>query len=74
MAAVLAFELSGDYAIVLPLLLATGVSTLVSRHLREDSIYEAELRRRGYAWEVTLTGRHLTAVPEAETRRPASAS
>ncbi|MBL8111842.1 MAG: chloride channel protein [Acidobacteria bacterium] len=74
MAAVLVFELSGDYAIVLPLLLATGVSTLVSRHLREDSIYEAELRRRGYAWEVTLTGRHLTAVPEAEAPRPASAS
>lgn len=39
-AAVLAFELSGDYDIVLPLLLATGVSTVVSRSLRARSIYQ----------------------------------
>ncbi len=59
MAAVMAFELSGDYAIVLPLLLATAISTLVSRALRRDSIYTAELRERGVGWELTLEGRIL---------------
>jgi CIC family chloride channel protein len=59
MAAVMAFELSGDYAIALPLLLATALATIVSRRLRRDSIYAAELRRRGVAWELTLEGRRL---------------
>jgi CIC family chloride channel protein len=57
MAAVLAFELSGDYAIVLPLLLSTAVATLLSRALSRDSIYSAELRRKGIPWEGTITER-----------------
>jgi CIC family chloride channel protein len=57
MAAVMAFELSGDYAIALPLLLATGIATFVSRRLRQDSVYTAELRERGVAWQLTLDGR-----------------
>jgi chloride channel protein, CIC family len=54
---VMAFELSGDYAIALPLVVATAIAALVSRWLRRDSIYTAELRRRGIAWEVTIDGR-----------------
>lgn len=57
MASVLVFELSGDYAIVLPLVLATAIGTLVSRRLGRDSIYTAELRRRGVDWESTIHGR-----------------
>jgi CIC family chloride channel protein len=60
MAAVMAFELSGDYAIVLPLLIATAIATMLSRWLRRDSIYSAELRRRGVSWELTLEGRKIT--------------
>ena len=59
-AAVLVFELSGDYPIVLPLLIATVVSTSVSRVLGTESVYEAELRRKGLGWELTLEGRQLT--------------
>ena len=59
MAAVLVFELSGDYAIVLPLVLATAVATLVSRWLRADSIYAAELRRKGVGWAMTMEGRRV---------------
>ncbi len=59
MAAVLAFELSGDYAVVLPLALATAVASAVSRALRKDSIYTSELRARGVGWELTLEGRRL---------------
>jgi CIC family chloride channel protein len=58
MAAVMVFELSGDYAIALPLVLATALATFMSRRLRKDSIYTAELRQRGVAWQLTLDGRH----------------
>lgn len=59
MAAVLVFELSGDYGIVLPLVFATALATLVSRAMRPDSIYTSELRRRGITWEMTLGGRRV---------------
>lgn len=61
MAAVLAFELSGDYAVVLPLVLATALAAALSRTLDSDSIYTAELRARGVAWEPTIAGRELAA-------------
>jgi CIC family chloride channel protein len=47
MAAVLGFELSGDYSVVVPLIVAASVAALVSRFLRADSVYAEELRRRG---------------------------
>ena len=59
-AAVMVFELSGDYPIVLPLLLATAVATAMSRRMGSRSIYEAELQRKGLSWELTLEGRRLT--------------
>jgi CIC family chloride channel protein len=68
MAALLVFELSGDYAIVLPLLLATALATVVSRKLRPDSIYGAELTRRGVGFELTLEGRKLTAPATTDSR------
>ena len=39
MASILGFELSGDYAIVLPLFIATATATAVSRPLQRLSIY-----------------------------------
>jgi chloride channel protein, CIC family len=59
MAAILVFELSGDYAIVLPLILATAVAVAVSRKMRTDSIYMAELKNRGVSWKMTLEGRKV---------------
>jgi chloride channel protein, CIC family len=61
-AAVLVFELSGDYAIALPLLLATFVATTISRSLGADSVYEAELKRKGLRLELTLEGRRMTRI------------
>ena len=58
-AAVMIFELSGDYLIVLPLLLATVISTAVSRSIGSESLYEAELHRRGLGWDITLEGRQI---------------
>ena len=57
MAATLAFELSGDYGIVLPLLVATGIAAFVSRSLHPHSVYTEELRRRGITWQGSLARR-----------------
>jgi CIC family chloride channel protein len=43
----LVFEMTNDYAIVLPLMLATVISYLVARRLDQDSLYSGWLRRRG---------------------------
>lgn len=56
-ATVMVFELSGDYLIVLPLVLATVISTYISKAIGSESVYEAELRRRGLGWDLTLEGR-----------------
>jgi CIC family chloride channel protein len=58
-AAVMIFELSGDYPIVLPLMLTTVAATACSRALNSESVYEAELRKRGLGWELTLEGRQV---------------
>jgi CIC family chloride channel protein len=59
MAAVLAFELSGDYAVVLPLVLATALATALSRMFDRHSIYTAELRDRGVTWQPTIEIREI---------------
>jgi CIC family chloride channel protein len=41
------FEMTGDYLIILPLMLATVMSTLVSRAISRESIYTLKLTRRG---------------------------
>ena len=43
----LAFEMSGDYQLILPLLLATVVSALVSETIQPESLYHVMLSRRG---------------------------
>ena len=58
-ATVLACELSGDWAMVLPLLLACGIAAGLARKLYIDSVYTAELTRRGLRWRLTLDGRRI---------------
>ena len=43
----LLFEISGDYHIILPLMVSCSVSTLVAKLWREESIYTLQLLRRG---------------------------
>lgn len=45
------FEMTNDYAIVLPLMLATVIATIVARRLQPDSLYSGWLRRRGEVLE-----------------------
>ena len=56
---VLACELSGDYALMLPLLVATALAAAWARRLYVDSVYTAELSHRGLRWRLTLDGRRV---------------
>ncbi len=46
-AALLAFEMTGDVRIILPLLFAVPISIFLSQQLQPDSVYTVELTRRG---------------------------
>ncbi len=51
-AVLILFELTGDYRLILPLMLTVVVATLLSRHLlRGESIYTLKLSRRGVRLE-----------------------
>lgn len=57
MAAVLACELTGDFALIMPLLVACALAAGVARRLYIDNMYSGELSRRGLRWRLTLDGR-----------------
>ena len=46
-AVLIIFELTGEYSVILPLMLAVVVATAVSEQLSPDTIYTLKLRRRG---------------------------
>lgn len=46
-AILIVFELTGDYSIILPLMLAVVVATGLSKVVSDDTIYTLKLRRRG---------------------------
>jgi CIC family chloride channel protein len=46
-AVLILFEMTGDYLIILPLMLTTVIGTLVSRIISQESIYTLKLTRRG---------------------------
>jgi CIC family chloride channel protein len=49
--AIILFELTGEYSIILPILLAVAISVTLSRMVSKDSIYTLKLRRRGVDME-----------------------
>ncbi len=46
-AILIVFEMSNDYRLILPLMLATVVSTFIAQHVHRESIYTLKLVRRG---------------------------
>jgi CIC family chloride channel protein len=48
---IILFEMTDDYRIILPLMLATVVSTVLAEHLSKESIYTLKLSRRGVRLE-----------------------
>ncbi|MGY0019903.1 chloride channel protein [Streptomyces sp. cg35] len=55
-AVVILFELTGEYSIILPLMLAIVLATVTSRALTRDTIYTLKLRRRGIDLEGPARG------------------
>ncbi|HSB85198.1 MAG TPA: chloride channel protein [Ilumatobacteraceae bacterium] len=62
-AIVFVFELTRDYDVVLPLMLATVIADIVYSAVNDDSLMTEKLRRRGLH-----IGRHYAADPFASTR------
>ncbi|HET8541262.1 MAG TPA: chloride channel protein [Anaeromyxobacter sp.] len=46
-AVLIIFEMTGDYGVILPLMLTAAVAAATSRAIEPDSLYSAPLRRRG---------------------------
>jgi len=44
---IILFEMTGDYRIILPLMIAVVTSSLVAQHFTRDTIYTLKIRRRG---------------------------
>jgi chloride channel protein, CIC family len=67
MATVLIAELTGDYLVVPPQLLACGIAATLTYKL--DSVYTRELRRRGISWEGTLEQKIVNSVRARDIMR-----
>jgi len=61
-------EISGDYLVVLPQLLACVLASTLT--YRMDSVYTSELRRRGISWEGTLEQKIVNSVRARDIMRP----
>lgn len=62
-AVVILFELTGEYSIILPLMLAIVLATLTSRLLGRDTIYTLKLHRRGIDLHTPAPGAQLGGQP-----------
>jgi len=73
-AALILFELTGEYTIILPLMTAVVLATLTSRLLTPDTIYTLKLSRRGVDLHASHRARRLRALPvgDAIERLPAT--
>ncbi len=56
----LVFEMSGDYRLILPLMLATVISSLASELMFSESIYTFQLKLDGISLQRGPRGRYLT--------------
>ena len=70
-AVLIVFELTGDYSIILPLMLAVVIATGLSRRLSTSSIYTLKLKRRGIDIERPALVGPLAGVRIADAMRSA---
>jgi CIC family chloride channel protein len=70
---IIMFELTGEYSIILPLMLAIVLATLVSRLISGDTIYTLKLRRRGIDLDDRAHANPLAATPVAAVMEPVPA-
>jgi CIC family chloride channel protein len=72
LAVVFVYEVSQDYPIILPLMLACFVASAFARRWRPRSIYEEELEKRGVSWEGRPEARALRAMRVRDLVAPAA--
>ncbi len=65
-AVIIIFELTGDYRIILPLMLAIVVATALSNAITRDTIYTLKLRRRGVDIDAPAATGRLTQITIGE--------
>ena len=70
-AVLIVFELTGDYAIILPLMLAVVIATGLSHRLSASSIYTLKLKRRGIDIERPALAGTLSALQVSQVMRTA---
>ncbi|WP_326617815.1 chloride channel protein [Streptomyces decoyicus] len=69
-AVVILFELTGQYSIILPLMLAIVLATLTSRLLSHDTVYTLKLRRRGIDLNAPAPGARIGSQTVEEVMEP----
>ncbi|MEU9480509.1 chloride channel protein [Streptomyces sp. NPDC048191] len=69
-AVIIMYELSGDYGLILPLMVAVAIATGVSNALSKETVYSAKLQRRGV--DLQQVGPPLTTVADAMEPPPNS--
>jgi CIC family chloride channel protein len=68
-AIVIVFEMSGDYTIILPLMIATVISTVLGRRFLNSTVYELKLERRGIDWKRVRRPHALASTPVSTVAR-----
>jgi len=68
-AIVIVFEMSGDYTIILPLMIATVISTVLGRRFLNSTVYELKLERRGIDWKRVRRPHALASTPVSTVSR-----
>ncbi|HLI97294.1 MAG TPA: chloride channel protein [Candidatus Baltobacteraceae bacterium] len=63
------FEMSSDYTIILPLMVAVVIATVLGRRLLGATIYERKLLRRGIDWQRVRHPRFFSRVTVESVRR-----
>jgi len=68
-AVIILFEMTNDYQIILPLMTATGVSTIISQYLSPDSIYTVKLKGLGAGLKIRRLSSLAEGVPVASAMK-----
>jgi len=64
------FEMTGDYKIILPLMITCIIGTLTGRHLLKESIYTLKLSRRGVDIRAGKEVNILKSIPVSDVMNP----
>lgn len=64
-AILIVYEMTGDYRIILPIMIAAGLSSWLARFIDPESIYEKKLSRRG---ELCARGMHTSRLEHIRVR------